>query len=213
MAAESASEDWATEEDGDASTDALEEVISSRSALVDDGAGLPGDEDSQRDRATAASDTALVFSQEEDTTASAPASEDSEFFQRTTEEEEEETGYEAGEDDEQEALDLDEEDEQGEGEGRGEKSEEGEFDSQEGTASDSEAESMTDTEPCELLVETSTAPGSEVVPAGEGEGDERAVVTQRDEEIENYQSTVKELSAALIERGEKIGAHHLEYHT
>ena len=35
-------------------------------------------------------------------------------------------------------------------------------------------------------------------------------MTQRDEEIENYQSTVKELTAAVIEREQKIGAHQLE---
>ena len=40
---------------------------------------------------------------------------------------------------------------------------------------------------------------SAAYPQGEGEGGGEAVVTQRDEEIENYQSTVKELTAAVIE--------------
>ena len=42
----------------------------------------------------------------------------------------------------------------------------------------------------------SPAPAS---PQGEGEGGGEALVTQRDEEIENYQSTVKELTAAVTE--------------
>lgn len=199
MAAESASEDWLTEEDDYASTDALEEVISSRSAPVEDEAGVLGDEDNQPDR------TNITTTQEEDATTSAPTSEDLEFLQRTTEEEE--TGYEAGEDEEQ-ALELEEEDDRGEEE---ETVEEEHFDSQEDTVSGSEGESMSDIEPSELVETTTTAAG-EVLPAKEGEGEEAAVVTQRDEEIENYQSTVKELSAALIERGEKIGAHYLEWH-
>ena len=47
-------------------------------------------------------------------------------------------------------------------------------------------------------------------PRERGEGGGEALVTQRDEAIENYQSTVKELTAAVIEREQKIGAHQLE---
>ena len=36
------------------------------------------------------------------------------------------------------------------------------------------------------------------------------MVTQRDEEIENCQSTVKKLTSAVIDREEKIGVHRLE---
>ena len=94
--------------------------------------------------------------------------------------------------------------------------EEGELESQEGTASASEAESESDaeTEPATAVLEELELAG-ELLHAGEegeGEDEEVGVVTQRDEELENYQSTVQELSAALIERGEKLGAHQLGLH-
>ena len=61
----------------------------------------------------------------------------------------------------------------------------------------------------EASLQTAPTEDSELRPAAEET--EEALVTGRDEEIENYQSTVRELSAELISRGEELGAHYLAY--
>lgn len=61
----------------------------------------------------------------------------------------------------------------------------------------------------EASVQTAATEDSELRP--EAEETEVNFVTQRDEEIENYQSTVRELSAELIARGEELGAHYLAH--
>ena len=132
----------------------------------------------------------------------AASEEDSDLVQ--TETTEGEDGYEAAEEDEQGTLDLDEE------EGEGGRS--GEVDSQVEAASEGEWD-YGDGERDEAFVGEATPETASPAPAspqGEGEGGGEALVTQRDEEIENYQSTVKELTAAVIEREQKIGAHQLE---
>ena len=207
------SEDWATEEDADLEREG-EATTSSHPALNDqnDEYGDEGEEDG--------SAVDLVSSQEEDAstsaaTAVASGNDDFEFLQRVISGEED--GYEAAgeEEEEQEPLDLDEEeDEEEEG-----AEDMGELDSQEGTVSvsevESDAEQVTERDDeeadeiaAEQRVETTTFPTPSAPEQDEGEREmEGQVAMEREDEIENYQNTVKELTAALLERDEKIGAH------
>ena len=61
----------------------------------------------------------------------------------------------------------------------------------------------------EASLQAETTEHSEVRPAVEEA--EESLVTGRDEEIENYQSTVRELSAAVVAQGEELGAHYLAH--
>ena len=211
MASTEESEEWATEEEVEAP-----EVshATSSTTLRDPVASTTEEEEVEEPMATA--EPPLPSSQEEeDGLVSGPTSEDDTELLQTAaeatagEEEEEEDGYEAaGEDDDPEtALELEEEEEE-EGD-EGERS--GVFDeSQEATASASETGWDSDGEQERRLEEMPVPSAPQQVEIG-GEGrEEERLVTQRDEEIENYQSTIKELTAAVIEREQKLGAHQLE---
>ena len=216
MASTEESEEWATEEEVEVPEVSL---ATSSTTLRDPAASTTEEEEVEEAMATA--EPPLPSSQEEeDELVSCPTSEDdSELLQTAAEttageEQEEEDGYEAaGEDDDPETtLELEEEEEEEEEVGdEGERS--GEFDeSQEATASASETGWDSDGEQerrLEEMPEPSAPQQGEV--GGEGREEER-LVTQRDEEIENYQSTVKELTTAVIEREQKIGAHQLEFY-
>ena len=191
--------EWATEED--ASTEVLEESVSSLTAPESD------EEEGSDEHARAA---APCQPSPEDTIISAPASEDSEFPEsQGVDTEEDEKGYEAAGEDEQETFELDEEE-------TIQQKDEGEIDSQEVTESGSEADWESDVEReaarvMEGLEQTKRAlEPTEKDQFEEDRGQEDVLVTQRDEEVENYQNTVKELTAAVIEREGKIGAHQLE---
>ena len=201
------SEDWTVEEDGEPAGEPVASTTSARATssdreeeeeddeeMADEGYGVEEEEQQQQEEAALGSP--------EEVRVAAASEEDSDLVQ--TETTEGEDGYEAAEEDEQDTLDLDEE------EGEGERS--GEVDSQVEAASEGEWD-YGDGERDEAFVgEATPEPASPAAasPQGEGEGGGEAVVTQRDEEIENYQSTVKELTAAVIEREQKIGAHQLE---
>ena len=197
------SEDWTVEEDGEpagvpvASTTSARATSSDREEeeeddeqMADEGYGVEEEEQQQQEEAALGSP--------EEVRVAAASDEDSDLVQ--TETTEGEDGYEAAEEDDQDTVDLEEE-------GEGERS--GEVDSQVEAASAGEWD-YGDGE--RFVGEATPEPASPAPasPQGEGEAGGEAVVTQRDEEIENYQSTVKELTAAVIEREQKIGAHQLE---
>ena len=221
-------EDLAVEEGADVPVDFVQEVVASyASPEVDDGITLIPVSADERDRAAVVSPSVvplveLASSREDASISAAAASEDAEFLQTVLTTEEGEASCEA-EKREQEVLELDEEED--DEEEREAEVEGGELDSQEGTASASEADWELDEErtATDELAEAQDVQLPEVVSTelqqvereGEGEDgeeEEGGVVTQRDEEIENYQCTVKELTAAVIDREEKIGVHQLELH-
>ena len=199
------SEDWTVEEDGEPAGEPVASTTSARATssdreeeeeddeeMADEGYGVEEEEQQQQEEAALGSP--------EEVRVAAASEEDSDLVQ--TETTEGEDGYEAAEEDEQDTLDLDEE------EGEGERS--GEVDSQVEAASEGEWD-YEDGER-DVVGKATPEPASPAAasPQQEGEGGGEALVTQRDEEIENYQSTVKELTAAVIEREQKIGAHQLE---
>ena len=217
----------------DVSEDLVQEVVASYTAPeVDDGIVLIPASADERDRAAASSPVvplAEFASSPRDAEASVAAmSEDARFLQTILTTEEGEMAGREADTREQEALELDEEEE--DEEEREAEVEGGEVDSQEGTVSASEAdwefdeERTAPDEPAEpqdvqlpedlgtqlQQVEREGEREGEGEGEGEGEEEEGGVVTQRDEEIENYQSTVKELTSAVIDREEKIGVHQLE---
>ena len=220
-------EDFAVEEGADVPVDLVQEVVASYAAPeVDDGIVLIPASADERDRAAVSPSVVplveLASSREDASISAAAASEDAEFLQTVLTTEEREASCEA-EKREQETLELDEEED--DEEEREAEVEGGELDSQEGTASASEADWELDEErtATDELAEAQDVQLPEVVSTelqqvereGEGEDgeeEEGGVVTQRDEEIENYQSTVKELTAVVIDREEKIGVHQLELH-
>ena len=181
------SEDWTVEEDGEPAGEPVASTTSARATSSD----REEEEEDDEEMAEQQQEEAALGSPEEVRVAAA-SEEDSDLVQ--TETTEGEDGYEAAEEDEQDTLDLGEE-----GEGEGERS--GEVDSQVEAASAGEWD-YGDGERDEAFVGEATPEPASPAPAspqGEGEGGGEALVTQRDEEIENYQSTVKELTAAVIE--------------
>ena len=200
MAAES--EEWVTEEEvEEVPTDDFEVVSCYTASEEGDRAGEGAEE--ERDRASAVASSTLASRGLEDARTSVPTSETSEYLQRTAEEED--AGYEAAGEDGQEALEYEDDEEEEERAEGGEEGTGSGFGSQETATTFSASEAGFDTDAMEHVIELQEEDEREAERGGDGE-EEEGLVTQRGEDM-SYQNTVKDLSAALIERGEKLGAH------